>query len=164
MKTIKLTIIFLLLSLTGISQVRFLDMEYFNFSASIDPTATIKESSPNLVAELELVSYWGYVKATAQILPGLEGGYVDFGGAMGVNITFDRWNTFRAYSGIRLGTIRRGGYSYPLFGFEGGVDWNINDKFFIGYRGTADWREDFLFSGADPAYRLSSYLRAGIKW
>lgn len=51
--------------------------EFGQISVSIDPTATIKESSPNLVAELELVSNWGYVKATTQILPAIE--YFDIG-------------------------------------------------------------------------------------
>jgi hypothetical protein len=82
--------------------------EYFTASISVDPNATIKESSPNLVAELELVNYWMYVKASIQVLPDLEGGYFDYGGGLGLNLYLDRFETIRTYAGGRLGVIKSG--------------------------------------------------------
>lgn len=83
--------------------------EYFTASFSIDPNATIKEQSPNLVAELEYVNNIFYVKASAQTLPDLEGGYFDYGGGAGINIFLDRFKQHRIYGGGRLGVIKRGG-------------------------------------------------------
>ena len=54
---------------------------------SIDPTATIQEESINLVAEIELQERVFYIKATTQVFTALEGGYLDFGGGMGLNTT-----------------------------------------------------------------------------
>lgn len=133
----------------------------FNVSISIDPTATIKEESINLVAEIELTEKYFYIKATTQILPNLQGGYFDFGGAMGLNANV---GAFRGYGGIRLGTIKRGSHAYPLFGYESGIDYNLSEDYFIGLRATYDNREDFLYSGADPFYRFSGFVRFGYRF
>ena len=138
--------------------------EYFTISLAVDPNATIKENSPNLVAELEYVNNLIYIKATTQVLPNLEGGYWDFGGAGGLNIHLNRWKTSRAYAGGRLGIIKRDGNSYPLAGFEGGVDFDVTDSMFIGVRGTGDYREDFEFWGGEAEMRYSGFLRIGFKF
>lgn len=169
MKRIFLTLAFLVIGMISTAQIRFIDKEYFITSVSIDPSATIKEGSPNLVAELGLVSYWKYVSANIQILPALEGGYMDYGASFGVNLTADYFTTFRYYGGVRLGTIKRGLNSgtictYPLAGFEGGVDFNINETLFIGLRGTGDYRSDFKYSGADPEIRYSGFIKLGLKF
>lgn len=138
--------------------------EYFTATIAVDPSATIKENSPNLVAELELVTYRFYVKASVQTLPDLEGGYFDYGGAVGFNIFLNRWKTTRTYYGARLGTIRRGGNGYPLVGFEGGIDFDITQEVFIGLRGTGDYREDFKYWGGDAEIRYSGFIRVGLKF
>ena len=150
--------------LTTVLTVNAQKEEYFTASVSIDPTATVKESSPNLVGEIELVSKWGYVKASSQILPDLEGGYVDLAGAMGFNIYLNRWKTPRIYFGGRLGTIFRGGSQYPLAGLEAGVDFDIVDNMFIGLRATRDYREDFSYWGGEAENRYSGFIRMGFKF
>lgn len=126
----KLTIIALLL-FSGIinAQFKFGTKEYFTFSVCIDPSATIKEESPNLVAELEYVHSFMYIKATTQILPDLQGGYFDYGGAIGLNTTVGLYENFRIYGGGRLGIIKRSGLGYPLAGIEGGINYNLTEKF-----------------------------------
>lgn len=138
--------------------------EYFTISLAVDPNATIKENSPNLVAELEYVNNIFYIKATTQVLPDLEGGYWDFGGAGGLNIHLNRWKTSRLYVGGRLGIIKRGGNSYPLAGFEGGIDFDITNTMFIGLRGTGDYRSDFEFCGGKSETRYSGFIRVGFKF
>jgi hypothetical protein len=138
--------------------------EYFTASISVDPNATIKESSPNLVAELELVNYWMYVKASIQVLPDLEGGYFDYGGGLGLNLYLDRFETIRTYAGGRLGVIKRGGESYPLAGYEAGIDFNLTETMFIGLRGTGDYREDFQYWGGEAETRYSGFIRVGFKF
>lgn len=140
------------------------DSEYFTISLAIDPNATIKEKSPNLVAELEYVNNLMYLKASTQILPDLEGGYLDLAGAGGLNIHLNRWKTARAYGGGRLGFIKRGGSTYPLAGFEGGVDFDITDTMFLGIRATGDYRSDFEFWGGESETRYSGFIRIGFKF
>ena len=136
----------------------------FNVSISIDPKATIKEESINLVAEIELQERVFYIKATTQVLTALEGGYLDFGGGIGLNTTLGLFEPFRVYGGIRLGIIKRGSQSYPLFGYESGIDYNLSEDYFIGLGATYDDREDFLYSGADPFYRFSGFVRFGYRF
>jgi hypothetical protein len=160
----------LLIGMTGNSQgIRFGEKENFTASLSVDPMATIKEKSPNVVAEIELVSYWKYVKASVQVLPSLQGGYLDLAGGLGLNLTSGYFEQMRYYGGIRLGVIKRGftedeTYTYPLFGFEGGINYNVTDKFFIGIRATSDYRSDFKYSGAKPFYRNSGFVKLGFNF
>ena len=163
MKTIKLLSVLLLTSVS-FAQVDFGKKEYFTFSVGIDPTATIERKSPNLVAEIELVEKSFYIKAGVQILPALEGGYIDYAGGAGINITSGIFEEFRYYGGVRLGVIKRESYSYPLFGFEGGIDYNISESTFIGLRSTYDKRTDFEFWGGETEYRLSGFIRLGVKF
>jgi len=163
MKTIKLLSVLLLTS-ASFAQVDFGKKEYFTFSVGIDPTATIERKSPNLVAEIELVEKAFYIKAGVQILPALEGGYFDYTGAAGFNLETGLFNEFRYYGGVRLGVIKRESYSYPLFGFEGGLDYNISESVFIGLRATYDKRTDFEFWGGETENRLSCFGRLGVKF
>lgn len=154
-----------LLGLTSNAQnFDFGKSRYFTASVSIDPSATIKEKSPNLVGEIEVVNACFYVKASVQVLPALKGGYIDYGGAVGLNFQSGYFDNIRYYTGVRMGTIRREMYGYPLIGFEGGVDVQLTDKLFIGFRGTGDYRSDFKYSGADPEMRFSSFGRIGVKF
>jgi hypothetical protein len=158
-----LILAFLIISMITNAQIKFIDKEYFTASIAIDPNATIKDGI-NITPELELISYWKYVKVNSQIQPDLLGGYFDIAGTFGINLTEGRFNQWRAYSGLRLGHIWRASYGYPLVGFEGGIDYNINDKLFIGVRSTGDYRSDFKYSGAEPSMRYSGTIRIGTKW
>lgn len=167
MKTFKLLILLLVFSSVAAQNnpfhPRFMDDNYFTLSIAIDPIASYKEKGPNLVGEIEVISGWQYVKGSVQIFPKLEGGYIDIVGAMGINITTDIFNTFRYYGGVRCGVIYRENYGYPLFGIEGGIDRNF-ENWFIGIRGTGDYRSDFKYSGANPEIRYSGWVRLGIKF
>lgn len=151
------------------AQVRFIDKEYFISSISIDPLASVKESSPNIVLELGLVSYWKYINVNIQILSELKGGYMDFGGTFGINLTTGRFDNIRYYSGLRLGQIKRGlseekVYTYPLVGGEAGIDIKLSETYYVGVKGTGDYRTDFKYSGANPEIRYSGFVKLGIKF
>ena len=164
------SIVLILLSLSIQSQnIHFVDDEYFTASLAVDPSASLKEDSPNVAFEIELVSYWKYVKANVQVLPGLEGGYLDLTGGFGANLTHGKFDKVRYYGGVRLGVIKRGmdegeTCTYPMWGLEGGIDVKLTDSFFIGVRTTGDWREDFLYTGGEPGLRYSGFGRVGFKF
>jgi hypothetical protein len=157
MKKVFLIVLLPLLGFT--QQVRFGDKEYSNISISIDPYASYKESSINAIFEFEYVPNWGYIKPSLQVFPALEGGYVDLAVGFGLNLIQGYEEDWRLYGGIRLGHIFRGNEGYPLFGWELGLDRRISKDFSIGIGSTLDWREDFLFTGGDPAYRLNGKIR-----
>lgn len=164
-----LTIACLLIWGINTAQVRFVDEEYGTISIGVDPNATIKEHSPNVNFNLGLVSYWKYVGANIQVLPGIKGGYIDFTGNFGVNVTTDRFNKMRLYSGLRLGFIKRGYteskvYTYPLVGCELGANYTICNNTFIGVRSSLDYRSDFKYSGADPSTRFNNSIILGIRF
>jgi len=164
-----LVLAFLVIGMMANAQIQFGQKEYFTASVYVDTSASVKEGGVNFGSEIELVNYWMYVKAGVQSFGALEGGYFDVSGAMGLNLTSGIFEEMRYYGGIRLGVINRGykdsdSRPYPLFGFEGGIDYNVNEVLFVGLRATADYREDFLYSGANPEYRCSGFVRAGFKF
>lgn len=146
------------------SGIHFPTKEYFTVSMSIDPNATIKEHGPNLIAEVECVSSWKYAKFGMQSFIELEGGYLDFTGAFGFNLTKGYFEKVRTYSGIRLGLITRGNEQYPLFGFEAGFDVMLNEKVYVGVSATRDYRNDFLYTQGDPAFRNSGHIKIGTRF
>lgn len=159
-----LTIAFLTIGMIVNAQKK----EYTFINILADPSASIKERSLNVVFEIEHISYWKYVKANIQVLPSLKGGYLDVTGGFGVNLTSGYFDEVRYYSGIRLGVIKRGftedeTYTYPLVGFEGGIDFKITEKLVLGLRGTGDYRSDFKYSGADASMRYSGFIKFGFK-
>lgn len=160
-----LIIAFLVIGMVAGAQVRFIDKEYFTTSIAVDGGASMKEGGIDIVGEIELVSYWKYVKVNVQSFAVLYGGYTDVAGGFGINLTpgiFDKW---RLYAGGRLGLISRGQYIFPLVGSEVGVDYNFrNSNMFVGLRGTYDYRKDFQFSGAPASMRYSSFIRIGTKF
>lgn len=162
------TLAILILSLNATAQLQFIQNEYVTLSGHIDPSASVKEGGLHFGAEIQLVSHWKYVKAGFQSFNALEGGYLDYTGGFGVNLTSDIFEETRYYAGIRLGFIKRGfldgeSQTYPLAGLEGGFDYQLTDTFFVGLRSTIDWREDMMYSGANPKYVPSGFIRCGIK-
>lgn len=167
MKTL-ITTILLAISLNITAQLSFIQNEYVTISGYVDPSASVKEKGINFGGEIQLVSNWKYVKSGFQSFDALEGGYFDYTGAFGVNLTSDIFEETRYYAGIRLGFIKRGykneqSYTYPLAGIEAGIDYQLTDSFFVGVRATADHREDMLFSCADPKIVYSGFVICGIK-
>ena len=147
-----------MLNLTGLASAN-LNTLIFQYQLTRWVQSTLK----NLTAELELESKWGFVKASSQVNPGLEGGYIDLCGAVGLNFTSGLFEPLRYYIGIRGGTIIREG-GHPLFGYEAGVDVNITESFFMGLRGTYDYRSDMEFWGTEPMYRFNGTVRIGYKF
>ena len=98
--------------------------EMSTISLQLDPSATIKEGSANLYANIEYVGKIAYINANVQLLDGLKGGYYDFGG---------------------------------------GVSKKITNRIYVVARTTYDYRQDFQFSGADPAYRASFFTGVVVK-
>lgn len=163
-------LLFALLFSIGINaQIQFIDREYTTLSIAVDPSASIKENGLNINAELQLVSYWKYVKVSSQLFTALDGGYIDLTGGFGANLKLDRFDRTRVYSGIRLGFIKRGfndikTYTYPLAGFESGIDFQLTDHLFIGAILTGDYRSDFKYWGGNPIVRYSTFGRIGYKF
>lgn len=155
-----------LLSFNAVAQngLRLNDTEYFTFSASIDPKASITEKSIDLVAEIEYVGAI-YAKAGVEYFPGTTPNYFDVHGAVGLNAMIGRFNPTRIYTGIRLGRIFRENKSRgELFGLESGIDFPITEKLFIGVRATYDYRNDGIPLGWDSYWRASGFIRIGIKF
>jgi len=149
----------LLTTIVKAQQIRFGDKEYSNISISVDPYASYKEKSPNLTFEFEYVCYFLYIKPSVQIFPALEGGYIDTAVGLGLTLIQGYEENWRLYGGIRLGHNWRGSEDYPLFGWELGIDKRITDRFSIGIGSTLDWREDFKYTGGDPAYQINGKVR-----
>ena len=147
-----------------VSMINAQNKDKFTLSVSIDPNASVKEKSINIMAEIEYYRKWFYIKGTTQILPALDGGYFDYGGAGGLNINIDKFEKLRVYTGVRLGVIRRGGNPYPMAGVEAGINKYLSEKIFIGLKATVDKREDFKFWGGDPINRFSGFITIGKRF
>lgn len=160
----KKLLLILLIAPTLYGQVKIPQKEHFNFSTSIEPFSSIKEESIDITLELEYEGRGIYVKTSTQVFPVIEGGYVDLAGGIGLNLSAGQFEDWRLYSGIRLGSIFRGGQTYPLFGFESGVNYNVTETFFIGLRSTYDYREDFEFWGGESEYRFNGSVRFGVRF
>lgn len=157
-------VIFLSLTATAQQGIHFNQKEYFTVSTSIDPVATATDGFIDVAMEIEYVGFV-YAKAGIEYFPALEPSYFDWHGGIGVNLMLNTFNDFRAYSGIRLGRIYRGDEArVPFVGFEGGIDWNVSDNFFVGLRATYDYRTEGQFLGWDNFWRESGYIRIGYKW
>jgi hypothetical protein len=157
MKT-KLLIALLLINISVYAQgFRFSETSGTNVSVTLEPKPTLERRSPNLIFEFEYEENFGYVKVASQILPALEGGYIDLAGGVGLSFTSGYFKQMRYTIGIRGGFIKRADIIYPLFGQELNILWNIpSTKFNIGIRLSNDYREDFKFTGGDPGYRQNA--------
>lgn len=136
----------------------------FNVSVYVDPAASIKEKGIDFGAEIEYHNKSIYTKAGFQNFSVLQGGYTDIAGGIGLNKRIGIFEKFRVFGGVRLGFIFRGDYTYPLAGIEAGFDVKLNEKVFLRYRGTGDYRSDFKYSGANPEMRYSSSIGVGIEF
>ena len=143
------------------SNFRLNKVDSFNFAIVIDPSASIKESGLQIGAEIE---YNGtiYTRASITSFAALDGGYVDFIGAAGLNFTSGMWEQIRYYAGLRAGIISRGGNGYPSLGTEIGIDYVIG-SLVLGVRMTRDKRGDFEFYNEPSEMRNSGFVKIGFK-
>ena len=137
--------------------------EYFTFNVYNNTVEMVKEEKLNITSELELTSNFIYVKATVQYNDFDNGGYLDYGGGLGLVKQFGTFEQTAVYGGVRLGFIRRGfnndkSYTYPLFGYETGVKHKISDNVFLSIKTTFDYREDYRYDVIDEKYKLSLFF------
>lgn len=144
--------------------LRINSREFFTISTSIDPFGSIKEQGLDIVGEIEYVGFI-YAKAGFESFAALYGGYTEIHGSMGLNLTAGMFEKVRLYGGLRLAKVNRGSYGFrPIYGIEGGVDYDISERFFIGIRGTIDKRYDQEIFGWSPELKCSGFIRLGYKW
>lgn len=143
------------------SNFRINKVETFNLAIVIDPSASIEKKGLNIGAEIE---YSGtvYTRASITSFSSLEGGYLDFVGAAGINFTSGYFEQFRYYAGVRGGIIVRESNGYPTAGIECGIDYTIG-RWVLGLRVTRDRRGDFEFYGEEPEMRNSGGVKIGCK-
>jgi len=182
MKTIKndliyVVIYFILLFALAIGanaqNLRFANKEEFRVSMAFDPGASIKEKGINQITDIEYLHKIIYLKFGVQTFGALTGGYVDYQGGIGLNLTNGYFDKNRYYIGFKLGHIYRGkseqfgdGDGYNVHGLEAGWDKFISkdNDVYIGVKLTRDYREDFLYSGADPKNVTSFFIKIGYKF
>jgi len=143
------------------SNFRLNRVDSFSFAVVIDPSASIQENGFNAGIEIEYVGLV-YTRASITSFAALEGGYVDFIGAAGLNFTSGMWEQIRYYAGLRAGIISRGGNGYPTLGTEIGIDYVIG-SLVLGIRMTRDKRGDFEFYGESSEMRNSGFVKIGVK-
>jgi hypothetical protein len=145
--------------------LRFNSTEFFTLSGSVDPVSSIKESGLDVVGEIEYVGFI-YAKAGFECFSALYGGYRDIHGAIGLNLTTGLYESVRFYGGVRLAKVDRGsdGAFRPIYGIEGGIDFDLTNDFFLGVRGTIDKRYDQEIFGWKPELKSSGFIRVGYKW
>ncbi len=86
----------------------------------------------------------------------LKDGYLETSAGIGYHTNYNRWN----YNvGIKLGVINRAA-TYPLFAFEGAIEYHFTDKFGIGLRGSYDSRGDAdFYDGQSWVWNSQGYLK-----
>ena len=107
-----------------------------------------------------------YFKAQVFSFPGLNDvSYTEITGTpLGFNL-HSRFNTYRLYTGLKLGFVYRQG-THPLAGLEGGIDFSITPTMLIGLMATYETREDFQIYGknADTSPRASGFIKLGFRF
>lgn len=156
----KKIIVLLLITALANAQFRLNKKESFNIAVVIDPNASIKEKGINIGAEIEYVGSV-YTKLSVTSFQVLQDGYLDTTGSFGLSFTSGYFEKMRYYSGVRLGLIHRKA-TYPTAGIEGGVDFMVSDKVFVGIRSTYDKRGDADFYDGSQ-WRYSGFVKIGIK-
>ena len=86
----------------------------------------------------------------------LKDDYLEIASGIGYNLAYNRWNY---KGGIKLGVVNRAA-TYPLFAFEGGIEFHITDKIGIGLRASYDARGDADFYDGDKwRYNSQGYIK-----
>ena len=151
----KLLIIILLMSTLCSAQIHLQDKDRFSFQITTD----------NVVFQKGL--FYGGLEFQAEFSNGiyirpqihytnLKDGYLETSAGMGLNLAYNNWNY---KSGIKLGVINRAD-TYPIFGFEAGIEYHITDKLGIGLRASYDARGDADFYDGDKwKYNSQGYIK-----
>lgn len=159
----KLILITLLITtLSNAQELKFGNTEYITISVIFEPLSSIKEKSINATFEFQYVPSFFYIKPSIQILPSIN--YIDTTVGLGLILEKGYFQDWLFYGGIRLGYIHRKSETYPLFGWETGIDKKITNTFYLGLRATYDWRTDFDFSGANAKYQFNGGIKATYKF
>jgi hypothetical protein len=89
----------------------------------------------------------------------LKDNYIETSAGIGMNLSLDRWDRLNVYSGVKIGTIHRAN-TYPLFGIETGIEYNVFKEISIGFRASYDKRGDSDFYEGKPwVYNSQAYLK-----
>lgn len=164
MKTkILLLTLFITVSANAQFFLRLHDTITTNISFVVDPAASKKESGLNIGAEINYTEKAIYIHTGIQSFTVLEGGYYDWTTSGGIAFKIKGSKLFKLYTGPRLGFILREKYPYPTWGVEAGMDITVLKIIVIGLRSTYDDRQDFKYYGAPNEWRLSGFVKLGIK-
>lgn len=137
------------------------------FTVSLQTEPVAYKDGLNFGIATEWQGTTNYFRVRSFVFPGLNGtDYIDLQGTvLGFNI-HDKWNSSRVYGGAKVGGIWRGGYGYPTFGFEVGLEYypleTQKGGIFVGIEWSEDWREDFMYSGGDPDFKGNGIVRIGV--
>lgn len=132
------------------------------FSQEIRVNGLIDRTA-HIVAEIERIEGILYVKQSLEVAPNIEGGFLATGTAVGLTTNFGMFEQYRVYGAPKITFIARGGEVYSSAGGEIGFDKEVSDGFFIGIRGTYDYRTDFQYWGGQSAWQASGFLKIGIR-
>ena len=155
-------LILLLFPIISFAQLRFNDTEYFTASVINDPRASIKEKGFYIGGEIEYVGKI-YTRVGVDNFAVLEDGYTSVIGGIGINLTSGYFNEVRYYGGVRLGVIKRAA-SNGTAGVEAGIDFNLGENAFFGFRASYDYRSDQEFYDYPNSMKGSGYIRFGVKF
>ena len=141
--------------------------EKFNAFLYTDGVATTKDGF-NIGGGVEYSMTTMYFKSQIFVFPNLNGKtYTEL---TGVPLGFNWWvgekDRYRLFGGTKMGFIFRDSNTYPTIGVDFGLDYNINEIWFIGFAGDYMLRQDGrIWSYTSKDYwRLSGFVRFGYRW
>jgi hypothetical protein len=125
----KLTILLLLFTSIGYSQIRFVESEYFTVKTALG----YKQAA----ASIELISNWKYINANLEF----KKDATTVVGGFGTNLTNGYFDESRFFAGFRLGVQDYQQDKYPLVGLETGYEYSPKSAI-IGFKLVSDFRSN----------------------
>lgn len=135
--------------------------EHYIVSFFVDPSASIKEGGLNFGLEVGLEGNYWYANAQIESFEALTGGYFSYGAAVGLHLQSKKIH-FKL--GGRLIVTHRNGGMRPMYGVEGSITYDINERWFVGIRGTYDYRIDMELLDYPVIWRESGFVTLGYKF
>ena len=143
----KNTITLLILAI-GLNVVQAQQEERFTAGAILDPQATLKDGF-NIGFALEYQMTHMYFKIQTFIFPELRGkSYIDYTASVGYNYQVGIFRNYRAFVGVKAGTIFREA-GHATYGGELGFEWypsGSENGFYVGWNGVFHFLFFFYFS------------------